>query len=76
MIIDKKENKRFSAVFVLTAGADVIFLFFTEKILDFFAFFRYHILRSGEKSAQSQCCQSRYGQGEEGMASFSFSFGK
>jgi len=38
----------FFSVLIFCAGAGIIFLFFAEKILDFFAFFRYHILRSGK----------------------------
>lgn len=64
------------SVFFILAAAGFFFLFFTEKRLDFFAFFRYHILRSGKKAAQSQRRQGRYGKSEDGMSSFSFSFCK
>jgi hypothetical protein len=56
--------------------ADIFFLGFAEKMLDFFAFFRYHIFRSGKKAAEPKCCQRGDGKGKDGVALSSFAFGK
>jgi hypothetical protein len=71
---DKKLLQRL--IFIFCTGASGIFLFFAEKTLDFFAFFRYYILRGGKYSAKTNGGKCRQGKREKRMASFSVSFGK
>ena len=56
-----KRNRRYLSVFFVPTGATVFFLHFAEKMLDFFAFFRYHILRSGKKTGETEHRQSGNG---------------
>ncbi|MBP3606244.1 MAG: hypothetical protein J6J66_06580 [Clostridia bacterium] len=70
------EKHRKKSVFVIRTGAGIFFLHFAEKMLDFFAFFRYHIFRSRKNATEPDRRQSGDREGENGVALSSFAFGK